>query len=340
MTVTTASRTATRPVVAGRAGLLGGLATMVASAASNQVGAAVGAHAFATIGPTGVVAVRQFVAAAVLLPAVRPNLRRFTWAQWWPTVLLGLVFATMNLSLYTAVDRIGLGLAVTLEFLGPLAVALAGSRTRLDLACAVGAGLGVYVLVLPGPASDYLGVGLGLLAAGCWAAYILLNRLLGTRLPGLQAPAAATAVSALAYLPAAAILIHHGRLHSTGVLYAVGAGVLSSVVPYAVDLIALRRVPARFFGVVMSIHPVLAALAGLVLLHQVLGPHEWAGIAIVVTANALAVAATGARPGIRAVEHDAGHSAPPRYGALRAGGRHRGGAGRPPCTGGSTRRGY
>jgi inner membrane transporter RhtA len=279
--------------------VFGGLATMLGSATSNQVGAAVGAHAFATIGPAGVVAVRQFVAAAVLLPAVRPNLRRFTWAQWWPTVLLGLVFATMNLSLYTAIDRIGLGLAVTLEFLGPLAVALAGSRTRLDLACAVGAGFGVYVLVLPGPASDYLGIGLGLLAAACWAAYILLNRLLGARLPGLQAPAAATAVSALAYLPAAAVLFYQERFHGTGILYAVGTGVLSSVVPYAADLVALRRVPARFFGVVQSVHPVLAALAGLVLLHQVLGPHEWAGIAIVVGANALAVCALPARPGRR-----------------------------------------
>ncbi|SCL27272.1 inner membrane transporter RhtA [Micromonospora pallida] len=264
---------------------------MVASATSNQVGAAVGAHAFATIGPAGVVAVRQFVAAAVLLPVARPNLRRFGWAQWWPTLLLGLVFATMNLSLYTAIDRIGLGLAVTLEFLGPLAVALAGSRTRLDLACAAGAAVGVYVLVMPDPSSDYPGLGLGLVAAGCWAAYILLNRLVGARLPGLEAPAAATAVSALAYLPVAAALVAQGQLHGAGVRYAVVAGLLSSVVPYAADLVALRRVPARFFGLVMSVHPVLAALAGLVLLHQVLAPHEWVGIAVVVAANAAAVAA-------------------------------------------------
>ncbi|MFU8875737.1 EamA family transporter [Micromonospora sp. SL4-19] len=293
MTVKTASEVAApgprQPAGAGRGPLLRGIATMTASAASNQVGAAVGAHAFAAIGPAGVVAVRQFVAAAVLLPVVRPNLRRFTWAQWWPTLLLGLVFATMNLSLYTAIDRIGLGLAVTLEFLGPLAVALAGSRTRLDLLCAAGACVGVYVLVLPGPASDYLGVGLGLLAAACWAAYILLNRLVGVRLPGLQAPAAASLASALLYLPVAAALLAQGRLAGTAILYAVGAGILSSVVPYAADLVALRTVPARFFGVFMSIHPVLAALAGLALLGQVLKPHEWLGIAIVVSINALAV---------------------------------------------------
>lgn len=270
--------------------MLGGLATMAASATSNQVGAALGTHAFGAIGPVGVVAVRQFVAAAVLLPVARPNPRRFTWRQWWPTLLLGAVFATMNLSLYTAIDRIGLGLAVTLEFLGPLAVALAGSRTRRDLLCAAGAGLGVYILVLPGPSSDYLGVGIGLLAATCWAAYILLNRIVGARLPGLQAPAAATAVSALLYLPVAGFLAVQDRFVGTAVLYAVGAGLLSSVVPYVADLIALRRVPPRFFGLVMSIHPVLAALAGLVLLHQVLRLHEWAGILIVVTANAVAVA--------------------------------------------------
>ena len=255
---------------------------MLGSAASNQVGAAIGAHAFATAGPVGVAAVRQFVAAAVLLPIARPNPRRFTWAQWWPTLLLGLSFAVMNLSLYTAIDRIGLGLAVTLEVLGPLAVALAGSRTRLDLLCAMAAGAGVYVLVLPGPSSDYPGLGCGLLAAACWAAYILLNRLLGTRLPGLQAPAMATSVSALLYLPVVVVLVARGRLDGAGLGYAVSAGLLSSAIPYAADLIALRRVPARFFGMFMSVHPVLAALAGLALLGQTPHPHEWAGIAIVI----------------------------------------------------------
>ncbi|HTJ34829.1 MAG TPA: EamA family transporter [Dactylosporangium sp.] len=273
----------------------GALATMVAAAAGNQAGAALGARAFPDIGPVGVVAVRQFVAAAVLLPVARPNLRRFTWAQWWPTLLLGLVFATMNLSLYTAVDRVGLGLAVTLEFLGPLAVALAGSRTGGDLACAVVAGAGVYVLVLPGPSSDFAGVGLGLLAAVCWAAYILLNRLLGARLPGLQAPAAATAVSAAMYLPVAAVMVARGGLGAAAIGWAVGAGVLSSVVPYAADLIALRRVPPQFFGLLQSVHPVFAALAGAAILGQVPSAHVWLGIAIVVGTNVVAVALAGAR---------------------------------------------
>jgi inner membrane transporter RhtA len=273
-----------------------GVATMVVSAASNQVGAAVGAHAFPLIGPVGVVAVRQFVAAAVLLPVARPNLRRFTWPQWWPTLLLGVVFAVMNFGLYSAIDRIGLGLAVTLEVLGPLAVGLLGSRTRVDLLCALAACAGVYVLVLPGPSSDYAGVALGLLAAACWAAYILLNRLLGARLPGLQAPAAATSVAAVFSLPVAVALIVQGRLGGTGLAYAVGAGVLSSVVPYAADLLVLRRVPARFFGLFMSVHPVLATLAGLVLLGQRLGVHESAGMLVVIAANSVAVLAAARRP--------------------------------------------
>lgn len=272
-----------------------GIVTMVASGASNQVGAAVGAHAFPAIGPVGVVAVRQLVAAVVLLPLARPNLRRFTWAQWWPTLVLGGVFALMNLTLYTAIERIGLGLAVTLEVLGPLAVALLSSRTRRDLACAVAAVVGVYVLFLPGPSSDYLGIGLGLVAAGCWAAYIVLNRLLGRRLSGLQAPAVASGVAALVYTPVAVILLLQGKFTGPALAYAVSAGLLSSVVPYAADLIVLRWVPQYFFGLFMSLQPALAALAGLILLGQELALHEWAGLTVVALTNAVAVASVRRR---------------------------------------------
>jgi inner membrane transporter RhtA len=261
---------------------------MLASGASSQVGAGLGAHAFPAVGPVGVVAVRQVVAAAVLLPLGRPRLRSFTWAQWWPTLLLALVFSTMNLTLYIAVDRIGLALAVTLEFLGPLAVALGGSRSRVDLMCALLAGAGVVVLVAPGPTTDYVGVTCGLVAAGCWASYIVLNRLLGTRLPGLQGPAVASTVAAALYLPALCVLVAQGRFTGSALAFAVCAGLLCSAVPYAADLIVLRRVPAQFFGVFMSVNPVLAAMAGMVVLREMLGPREWAGILIVVAANAIA----------------------------------------------------
>jgi inner membrane transporter RhtA len=284
------------PVVEPRRSLTTAVLTMLGTATSSQTGAALGAHAFPTIGPAGVVAVRQLVAALVLVPSARPPLHRFTWRQWWPALLLGLVFAVMNLSLYLSVQRIGLGLAVTLEVLGPLAVALGGSRTRLDALCAVTAGAGVVVLVMPGPTSDFLGVGFGLLAGSCWAAYILINRVVGARLPGLQGPATASFVSVLMYLPVIVVLAVQGRFTAASVFYAVCAGVLSSVVPYAADLTVLRRVPARFFGVFMSVNPVLAALAGIVVLDQVLNLREWAGIGIVIAANAVATTAAGRRP--------------------------------------------
>jgi inner membrane transporter RhtA len=204
-------------------------------------------------------------------------------------LLLGLSFGTMNLGLYTAIDRIGLGLAVTLEFLGPLAVALAAARRLVDLACAVVAGIGVYVLVLPGASTDLVGVGMALVGAASWAAYIVLNRLVGLRLPGLQATAAASGVSALLYLPVALVLITTGQLAGLPLLYAMTAGVLSSIVPFALDLTALRTVPPRFFALFMSVHPVLAVLAGLLLLHQVPRVHEVVGIGVIVACNVVAV---------------------------------------------------
>ena len=275
--------------------LLPGILAMSASASGSQVGAAVGTFAYPALGVPGVVAVRQLVAAAVLLPLARPPFRRFTFAQWWPAVLLAVVFATMNLSLYTAFSRIDLGLAVTLEFLGPLSVALAGSRSLVDLVCAVVAAGGVYVLVLPGPSTDWVGVGLAMLAGACWASYILLNRVAGRRLPGLQATATATTLSALAYLPVVVVLAVHGRLVGLPLLCAVTVGLLCSALPYAADLLSLRRVPVQLFGVFMSVNPVLAAVVGLLLLGQVLALHAWVGIGLVVVADVVALAVAARR---------------------------------------------
>src|SRR6202041_14668 len=178
-----------------------GIALMTGSAASSQLGAATAALAFPALGPAGVVAVRQWVAGIVLLITVRPKFASFTRAQWRPVVALALIFALMNLSLYTAIDRIGLGLAVTLEFLGPLSVALLASRRVLDLGCALLAGAAAVVLARPQPSTDYTGIALAVLAAACWAGYILVNRVVGTRLPGAQGPAAAASGSALLDVP-------------------------------------------------------------------------------------------------------------------------------------------
>jgi inner membrane transporter RhtA len=266
---------------------------MFGSGLSNQTGAAVGALAFPVLGPLGVVAVRQYVAALVLLAVGRPGLRAFTWRQWWPVLLLAVVFGTMNLSLYSAVDRIGLGLAVTLEFLGPLTIALAATRRRLDAGCAVLAAAGVVVLMRPRPSADYAGMALGLVAACCWASYILLNRVVGRRIPGVQGAAAAASVSALAFVPAGIVVVLRHPPTAGALLCAVTAGVLSSAVPYLADLLTLRRVPAQTFGLFMSVNPVLAALVGQVVLGQGLGAAEWAGIGAVVAANAASLAAKG-----------------------------------------------
>ncbi|QYA99582.1 EamA family transporter [Streptomyces anulatus] len=265
------------------------MALMLGSGLSNQTGASIAALAFPVIGPAGVVAVRQWVAAVILGAVGRPRLRHFTAEQWRPVLGLALVFAGMNLSLYTAIDRIGLGLAVTLEFLGPLTVALAGSRRRVDLVAAGAAAGAVAVLMRPTPSTDYLGIGLALLAAACWACYILLNRTVGARLPGLEGSAAAAAVSALLYLPVGAWVLWHHPPTPAALGCALIAGVLSSAVPFLADLLALRRVPAHFFGVFMSVNPVFAALVGLAVLGQRLDLLAWIAIAVIVAANTAAV---------------------------------------------------
>ena len=266
-----------------------GVAAMLGSGLSNQIGAATGSLAFPVPGPVGVVAVRQYVAAIFLLAMARPRVRDFTRRQWQPVILLAVVFGTMNLSLYTAIDRVGLGLAVTLEFLGPLTIALAATRRRVDACCAVLAAAGVVTLMRPQPTTDYLGMGFGLLGAVCWAAYILLNRTVGSRIPGAQGSAAAAALSALTFLPVGVVVALRHPPTAASLGYAVAAGVLASAVPYLVDLFTLRHVPPAAFGLFMSVNPVLAALVGWLGLGQRLGWADGAAIGAVVTANALSI---------------------------------------------------
>jgi inner membrane transporter RhtA len=225
------------------------------------------------------------VAGALLVALSRPRPWRFTAAQWRPVLLLAVVFATMNLSLYSAIDRIGLGLAVTLEFLGPLGVALATSRRRVDLVCALVALAGVVGLSRPQPTSDRVGIVLGLLAAACWAGYILVNRELGVRVPGGAGPATAAGLSALAFVPVGLVVLVHSPPAASTAACAVAAGVLASAVPLLVDVRALRRVPTGAYGVFMSIHPVLAAVVGLVVLGEALPWDAWLAIAAIVGAN-------------------------------------------------------
>jgi inner membrane transporter RhtA len=298
----TANLTAARAAAARQPDRVTGVALMTGSALSNQLGAATAAMAFPVLGPAGVVAIRQWVAGAVLFTTVRPRFASFTREQWRLVVALAVIFATMNLSLYTAIDRIGLGLAVTLEFIGPLSVALLASRRVLDLGCALVAGAAVVVLARPQPTTDYLGIGLALLAAACWASYILVNRRVGAVLTGSQGPAAAASLSALLYVPIGIWVLTSHQVTYVALGRAATAGVLCSAVPMVADLLALRRVPTRFFGVFMSVNPVFAALIGLIVLRQSLAAADWVAIAAIVTANAVSVSSGGRAgdPGVAA----------------------------------------
>lgn len=274
---------------ASEARALRGLAMISTSALSTQSGAAVGSLAFSTLTPVGVVAARQLVAALVLLPMTRPKVWRFTRAQWAPVALLAFFFAGMNTALYAAVDRVGLGMAVTIEFLGPLAVALLSGRRWRDAGCAALALAGVVVLTRPGPSSDLLGLGFAVVAAACWAGYILTNRVVGSRLPGVQGTAVATSLSACVMVPIAAVIVWHAQPPAEAFLFAAVAGVLATAVPYSLDLIVLRRISPVVFGLGMSLHPFFAALIGFVALSEDLPLVSWTGIGLVVLSNVFTI---------------------------------------------------
>ncbi|MBN9631876.1 MAG: EamA family transporter, partial [Actinobacteria bacterium] len=163
-----------------------GAGTQVATEVSINFGSSVAGLLIPVVGSLVVVAVRQVVTAVCILPFYRPKRAELTWRRLWPALALGVVLAAMNLSFYEAVGRLGLGIAATIEFLGPFALALAGSRRLLDAACAVAAAGGVLLLTATEGAIDPVGVVLALTDAASWAAYILLTRRVATRLPGLE----------------------------------------------------------------------------------------------------------------------------------------------------------
>lgn len=259
---------------------------MLTAATSGQVGAAAGALAFPVLGPVGVVAIRQWVAAIGLAVAVRPRWWTFTRAQWWPVLALAATQGIMNLTLYASVQRVGLGLGVTLEFLGPLALALLASRRLADLVGAVIALGAVIILARPQPSTDYLGIALGAVAGVCWAVYIVLNQVVGARHSGLTGSATAAMASAIVYVPIGIVVLLHSSLTWAAIGLAVTAGVLASAVTMVCDLTALRYVPRRTFSMFMSLHPVLGAVVGMVVLRQYLPVLDWAAIAVIVCVNA------------------------------------------------------
>ena len=292
----TAATARTRDAGAAVSGRPAAVAMVLAAAGSLQVGAAFAVTLFDDLGPGGAAFLRLLLAAVVLLALWRPRVRGHSVADLRIAAAFGLALGLMNWSIYEAMDRIPLGVAVTIEFWGPLAVAVVGSRRALDLLWVALAALGIVLLAKPGGGGiDAGGVALALLAGGCWAAYIGLSARTGQAFPGGTGLAIAMAVGAVVVLPAGiaqggAALVHPGLLASALVV-----ALASSVLPYSLELEALRRLPGAVFGVLMSLEPAVAALAGLAVLGQSLVPREWAAIALVVTASAGAAALGGRR---------------------------------------------
>ncbi len=252
---------------------------------SVQLGAAISKHLFDEVSPTALVWLRLLFSALILLAVVRPRLAGHTRQDWAVVLVFGTALAGMNWAIYEAFSRIPLGLAVTVEFLGPLSVALVASRRISDVLWVLLGGMGVGLLGIERGAVTVSGVAFALLAGAMWAAYIPLSAATGRRWSGLTGLAVASCVGAVGLAPFAVAsgggALLEPRVLGVGLLVAV----LSSVIPYSCELVALRTMAPRVFGVLMSLDPAAAALAGLLVLHELLGVLQWTAVACVVVAS-------------------------------------------------------
>jgi inner membrane transporter RhtA len=264
---------------------------------SLQVGAGLAKDLFDRLPPSAVVLLRLLVSAVVLCivgrRALRGALGGASRKDLAVAAAFGLTLAVMNFSIYQSMARIPLGLAVTIEFLGPLAVTIAASRRLLDLVWAVLAFGGVVLLARGGGDVTLAGVAFALLAGACWAGYIVLSAATGRRFSGSTGLALASVVGTAAILPVGAAAGGAALLSPELLLIGVGVGLLSSVIPYTLELEALRKVPPRVFGILMSLEPAVAALVGLVVLGEILNAREWTAIGCVILA---CVGATRSQP--------------------------------------------
>ncbi|WP_433188537.1 EamA family transporter [Actinoallomurus sp. CA-150999] len=263
-------------------------ALIILGIVSVQVGAGLAKNLFGQISPDAIVTLRLLTSAVVLSVMARSALRDLRRAHSLRdlgiAVLFGLTLAGMNFSFYQAIARIPLGVAVTIEFLGPLTVAIVASRRRLDLIWAVLALGGVALLARGSGDISLTGVAFGLLAAVGWALYILLSGATGKRFSGSTGLAIASVVGAAAMMPVGITTGGSALLDPKILLIGLGVGLLSSVIPYSLELEALRRMPAQVFGILMSLEPAVAALVGLVFLGEILQWREWLAIGCVIAA--------------------------------------------------------
>lgn len=281
---------------------LGGIpapALVLAGIVSVQFGAGLAKMLFDVLPPSAVVTIRLATSTAILVLLSRRLLsgvfRRHSRQDLLVAAAFGLALATMNFSIYESFARIPLGIAVTIEFLGPLGVAVAFSRRRLDLAWVGLAATGVVLLVQDDGTGrvTLAGIGFALLAAAAWAAYILLSAATGRRFAGSSGLALASVVGTILILPIGVSTGGTTMLRPELLAVGICIGLLSSVIPYSFELEALRRMPAQVFGILMSLEPAAAALVGLVVLGEILNLREWTAIGCVIVA---CIGATRTRP--------------------------------------------
>ena len=260
---------------------------LLGSIASVQFGSAFAARLFDQAGPGGIVFLRIALSGAILLAFARPSLRGRTGADLRAAVAFGIVLGSMNWSFYEALDRLPLGPAVTIEFVGPLAVAIAGSRRALDLLWVVLAGGGVALLAFRGDSHEITAAGvlLALVAATCWAAYILLSKRVGAAFEALDGLAIALGVSTLVVLPAGLVEGGTALTHADVLGGGFAVAMLSSLIPYSLEIVALRRLSAAAFGILMSLEPAFATLAGVLVLSEHLSAVLAIAIVMVIVAS-------------------------------------------------------
>lgn len=252
---------------------------------SVQFGAAVSKGLFGEIPPVGMVFLRLFTSSLILLAVVRPRLRGRPVTDWRPVLGLGFALGAMNWAFYESFARIPLGVAVTIEFAGPLLVAAVGSRRPRDL---VWVGLAAFGIILfgVGPTTvDPVGFALALFAGGCWALYIVSTVATGRRWAGVEGLAMANTIATLAIAPFAVVAAGERLLEPRLLVLGALVGLLSSVVPYSLEMVALRTLPPRVFGILMSLEPAAAALVAAVLLSEWLTPLQLLAMASVTAAS-------------------------------------------------------
>jgi inner membrane transporter RhtA len=250
-----------------------------------QLGAAIAKTVFDDADPMTLVWLRLATSAVVLTVLVRPSLRGRTPADWRVAIAFGVVLGTMNWAIYESFARIPLGIAVTIEFLGPLGLAVVTSRRARDVAWVVLAAAGVALLGVERGDLNAAGVVFALLAAAMWAAYILLSTSTGRRWPGLDGLTVASVVATVGMAPLLASFSGRGIADPRVIVLGALVGLLSSVIPYSFELIALRSIRPSVFGILMSLDPAAAALAGIVVVHEYLSVLQWLAVACVIVAS-------------------------------------------------------